>query len=150
MVSLMQTSQDLSPFTPVLGGLAFIAFWISVNFLVSRRGWHAFAVRYPAATRPAGDAYGSPFMYFGSFRTHYNCIVKIVLSDAGVYFYPSVLARSFHHPFIVPWGSVKRIEKKDGFFWSRYRLDIEDPAGEIHFTLPLKAEHEVLKYHKTA
>ena len=55
------------------------------------------------------------------------------------------MARAFHAPFMVPWTSVRRVEKKTGLL-PRYRLDIEDAAGEIHVTLPAKAEYELLKY----
>jgi hypothetical protein len=150
MSSPTQASQDLSPLTPILGGLVFIALWILVSFLVSRRGWCAFAARYPARNRPVGKAYASPFTHFGLLRSHYGWAVKVVLSDSGVYFLPSLLFRAFHSPFLVPWASVKRVEKRNGFLWPRYRLDVEDPAGEIHVTLPSKAQDELLRYRKTA
>jgi hypothetical protein len=150
MPSAFQQFVRESPYSPMAFGLLFVGFWVSINFLVSRLGWHAFAARYPARNRPAGQAYGSLFTHFGLLRSHYSCAVKIILSDKGVYFLPSLLTRAFHHPFLVPWVSVKRVAKKDGLLWSRYLLDVEDPAGEIHVTLPLKAEHELLKYQKSA
>jgi hypothetical protein len=50
---------------------------------------------------------------------------------------------------LVPWASVRRVEKKTGLI-PRYRLDIEDAAGEIHVTLPAKVEHELLRYRQAA
>jgi hypothetical protein len=146
----MQASQDLSPLTPILGGFVFIAIWILVSFLISRAGWHAFAIRYPARRRPVGKAHASPFTSFGLLRSRYSWAIKVVLSDSGVCFLPSLLFRAFHSPFLVPWASVKRVEKRNGFLRPRYHLDVEDPAGEIHVTLPSKVEHELLRYHKAA
>ncbi len=58
------------------------------------------------------------------------------------------LFRAFHPPFLVPWASVRRVEKKDSFFLRGYRLDIEDAAGEIHVLLPKKVEDDLFKYYK--
>jgi hypothetical protein len=138
-----------SPYSPVLFGLFFIAIWALVNFLVSRGGWHAFASRYRAQSRPVGGVWGSPFTSFGLLRSHYTYCVRVVFCDAGVHLSTSLLARAFHAPFIVPWASVSRVEKKTGLL-PRYRLDIEDIAGEIHVTVPEKAEHELLKYKQAA
>ena len=60
------------------------------------------------------------------------------------------LFRAFHPPFLVPWASVRRVEKLEGFFCQRYRLDIEDAAGKIHVLLPKKVENVLFKHHTTA
>jgi hypothetical protein len=93
-------------------------------------------------------AYNSPSSWFGIIFACYRNVVRVVFTDAGVYFYAMFLFRAFHPPFLVPWQSVKRVEKKEGFFGHRYRLDIEDAAGEIHVRLPGKAGHDLFKYYK--
>jgi hypothetical protein len=138
-----------SPYFPVLGGLLFVAFWLLINLLVSRVGWHAFAAQHPAPTRPPGGTWASPFTSFGLLRSHYTYCVRVVFCDAGIYFSTSLLARAFHAPFLVPWASLKRVEAKTGLL-PRYRLEIEDAAGEIHVTLAAKAKHELLRYRKAA
>jgi hypothetical protein len=111
-------------------------------------GWNSFAVRYPAQTRPEGTAHNSPSAWFGTFLARYSNVVRVVFTDAGVYFYAQFLFRAFHPPFLVPWESVKRIEKKRLLFWFRYRMDIEDSAGEIHLILPVNIERELIRYKK--
>ncbi|HEY2081322.1 MAG TPA: hypothetical protein VGI88_00950 [Verrucomicrobiae bacterium] len=133
---------------PFLFPFFFVGMWVFVGFKISRMGWNAFAVRYSAPTRPTGRAYSSPFTQFGSFLARYKNVVQIVFTDAGVYFYAVFLFRAFHPPFLVPWESVKRIEKKRWLFWHRYRLEIRDVAGEIHVSLPESIERELLQYRK--
>ena len=58
------------------------------------------------------------------------------------------LFRAFHPPFLVPWASVRRIEKADGPFRQVYRMDIEDTVGEIHVLLPTSMEQELFRYHR--
>jgi len=128
----------------------FIGMWILVNLIVAHMGWRSFSSRYPAVSRPAGRAYSSPSSWFGSIFASYRNVVRVVFTDRGIYFYVLFLFRAFHPPFLVPWASVRRVEKKDGFFLRGYRLDIEDPAGEIHVLLPKKVEDDLLRYHDAA
>jgi hypothetical protein len=111
-------------------------------------GWHAFATRYPMQARPSGTAYNSPSSWFGIIFACYRNVVRVVFTDAGVYFYAMFLFRAFHPPFLVPWQSVKGVEKMDGFFGPRFRLDIEDAAGEIHVLLSRKVENELHRYYR--
>src|SRR6266404_3585283 len=144
MSPLQTNEQEFWPSFP----LFFVGMWVFVSFVISRMGWNAFAERYPAETRPTGTAYSSPSTWFGIFLARYGNVVRVVFTDAGVYFYALFLFRAFHRPFLVPWESVKRVERKKIFLWSRYRLDIEDAAGEIHVILPLSIEHDLLKHKK--
>jgi hypothetical protein len=130
--------------------LFFIGMWILISFTVSRMGWRSFSSRYPAPFRPPGLAYASPFSRFGSIFASYRDVVRVIVTDTGIYFYPMFLFRPFHRPFLLPWTSVRRIEKKAGFFRQGYRLDIEDAAGEIHVLLPTKAEADLFRFHKLA
>ncbi|HEY1051455.1 MAG TPA: hypothetical protein VGE39_16900 [Prosthecobacter sp.] len=129
--------------------LAFAALWIVISFVISRAGWHAFATRYPAPSRPAGRAYGSPNSWFGRHvPASYNNVVRVIFTDAGIYFYTLFLFRAFHRPFLLPWDSVQKIEKKEIFFklFRSYHLEIEDPAGKIRVRLPLKVEADLFRH----
>src|SRR6266516_56545 len=134
--------QEFWPFFPIF----FVGMWLSVSFVISRMGWNAFAERYSSETRPQGTAYSFQSTWFGIFLARYGNVVRVVFTDAGVYFYAFFLFRAFHRPFLVPWESVRRVERKKVFFWPRYRLDIEDAAGEIHVILPLSVAHDLLRY----
>lgn len=139
-------SHDVFPFFPVF----FVFMWVSVSFIISRFGWKSFATSYPIKVRPAGYAYNSPFVRFGNIIANYRNVVRVIFTDKGIYFYVFFMFRAFHSPFLVPWDRVKRIERKNGFFWSRYRIDIEDAAGEIHVILPLSIEPDLIKFKKAS
>ena len=145
MASSQAQANELWPLFPVF----FIGVWLFVSLTISRMGWSSFAERYPAQTRPRGMAYRSPSTSFGSFARYGN-VVHVIFTDAGVYFYASVLFRPFHSPFLVPWESVKRVEKKRVLFWPRYRIDIQDSSGEIHVILPVSVENALLLHERLA
>jgi hypothetical protein len=128
--------------------LFFLGMWTLVVFVVSHMGWRSFSNRYPAQSQPPGQAYSSPSSWFGSIFASYRNVVRVVFTEAGVYFYTMFLFRAFHPPFLVPWASIRRVEKKNGLWGQRYRLDVEDAAGEIHVLLPTTVEADLFRYHK--
>ncbi len=138
-------SQYLLPIFPF-----FFVGMLLVSAKISRTGWRSFAERYPVNNRPAGRSYTSPYTRFAGFNASYKGVVRVIFTDEGVYFSVLFLFRPFHSPFLVPWQSVKQVEREQGFFKDRYRVDIEDAAGEIHVTLPLSAEDDLSKYRKAA
>ena len=138
--------EEFWPFFPIF----FVGMWVLVCFIISHMGWRSFSARYAMQTRPPGRVYASPSSWFGSIFASYRNVVRVVFTDAGIYFYAMFLFRAFHPPFLVPWASVRRVEKKDGFFCQRYRVDIEDAAGEIHVLLPTKVEDDLFRHHKAA
>ena len=133
---------------PLLFPLFFVGLWVGVGFVISRMGWHSFATRYLARSQPVGTAYRSPSSWFGVIFASYRNVVRVTFTEAGVYFSVMFLFRAFHPPFLVPWSSVKRVEKKVGLFVTRFRMDIEDASGEIHVLLPLKAERDLFAFTK--
>jgi len=126
--------------------LLFIGMWVMVSFIISKVGWNTFATRYPARSKPAGKSFTSSRTWFGTYLAGYRNVVRVIFTDAGVYFYTAYLFRAFHSPFLVPWDKVKRIEKYKVFFGFQYDLDINDGLGEIHAVLPASAEHDLRKY----
>jgi hypothetical protein len=131
---------------PLLFPFFFVGIWVSVCFVISRMGWHSFATRYPVQNRPAGTAYNSPSSWFGNIFASYRNVVRVVFTETGIYFYAMFLFRAFHPPFLVPWTSVKRIERKAGLFGPRLRMDIEDASGEIHVLLSPKVERDLFAF----
>jgi hypothetical protein len=146
MHSSTQSPPDIPP---AIIPFFFVGMWLLVSLINSQFGWRSFSSRYPAQSRPPGVAHNSPSSCFG-FLGHYRNVVRVVFTDAGVYFYVVFLFRAFHPPFLVPWDSVKRIEKKDGFFGSYYWLEIENDAGRVRLRLPGKIEDDLSRYHKAA
>jgi hypothetical protein len=143
-MSSSSNPQEFWPFFPI----AFVGIWLGVMFVISLSGWHWFAIRYPAQTRPSGTAYTSPSTRFWFFLAGYRNVVRVILTQEGIYFYVLFLFRPFHPPFLVPWESVARVEKTTRFFWPCYQIDIADSAGKIHVILPRKIESDLLRFRK--
>jgi hypothetical protein len=146
----MHTSTKLLPpdFWPISIFLfCFVYIWLLI-FLITRQfsGWRSFAERYPAQVRPTGSTYTASKYWVGKMPFYKNC-VRIIFTDAGVYFYMRFFFRLFHPPFLLPWESVKRIEKVHGFFGSRYLLKIEDAVTRVQLELPEKVEHDLSRYY---
>ena len=138
-------------YIPILFPFLFIAIWLVMGFFLSRTGWKAFADCYPAPDRPSGKAYQSRAAQFNDWAHYKSNTVRIILTDTGVYFSVLLLFRTFHPPFLVPWESVKRIQKKKIFFWHSIQIDVEDPVGKICVLLPTNIEEELLRYsHRTS
>ncbi len=126
----------------------FAGMWVFVGFFISQSGWRGFAERYAAGDRPDGTAYTAPRAWFGSIFASYNNVARVIFTDRGIYVYAMFLFRAFHPPFLLPWESVKKVEKKKGFFTDSYRMDIEDTPGELHLLLPENVENDLFKYYQ--
>lgn len=127
--------------------IVFITMWIGVSFIVSRFGWHAFALRYPCPARPTGQSYTATFARFGYQFISYHRIIKAIFTSSGVYCYAGFWFRLGHQPFLVPWSSVVNVERKNGIFSHYYQLIIQDAAGKIQLTLPRRIEGELSRYY---
>jgi|GEM_PF-1919742 len=124
--------------------------WLLVVFIISRAGWHTFAMRYPAAQQPPGEMYNSPVTRFGIMMpARYSGVVRIVFTNEGLYFSVMFLFRAFHAPFLVPWRSVKQIESTYSFLLlPHYKMEIESEAGRMHVTLPVAVDKELYRFKK--
>ena len=123
-----------------------IALWVIVGFVISRMGWHQFAKKYASVTRPLGRSFHCQIVWFGSIFASYRNAVRIVISDAGIYFYPIILFRAFHPPFLVPWDKVVGVIKRKRFFIVSQELKIRDDAGEIHIGMSESAVLELQRF----
>jgi hypothetical protein len=142
----MDPAKTSLPALLVFVPLAFAAAWLFAAFVVSRSGWRKFAQRYPATVQPRGMVCKSPLSRFGNILGTYRNVVRVIFGEKGIHFSVLFLFRPFHPPFLLPWSSVRRIEKTSGFFGQRYCLEITDPAGQIKVWLPLSAEPLLSQY----
>ncbi len=116
-------------------------------------GWSSFAKRYPAESRPAGNAYSvlNCWWWDRSFSRYiYDRArgLRVIFTDAGIYFYRMSLSRVGHPPFLLPWESARSVQKGHGVFRNFYVLEIEDAAGKFRLKLPERIEHDLARYQK--
>ena len=125
--------------------LVFLCMRLLVTGIISRCGWVSFSNRHRASSRPSGTAYNCQVLTFGSWVRYKNA-VRVIFTDSGVYFFPIVLFKLFHPPFMVPWASVVDFQMKDSLFGPYAWLEINDPVGRIRIRLTAKAENNLVKY----
>lgn len=139
------TSNYLLILVSVLSSFAGLVF---VFFLLSQLGWRSFADRLPARARPPGTPHTVRTVWFRSRFVRYNNAVRVIFSPAGLYLYHWLPLLPFHPPVLIPWPSLRSIEKKETRFATTYTLNILDPAGEMHLLLSPKAEPDLFKFAK--
>ncbi|SRR5260221_14126278 len=110
-------------------------------------GWGSFAKRYPAQARPEGNAYS---VLSCRFYNVYNrgIGIRVIFTETGIFFYMTFLSRLAHPPFLLPWESVKRVEKGHGVFGEYYIMEIKDAAGTFRLDLNRNVEHDLSRYYK--
>jgi hypothetical protein len=146
-LALLPAPADYLTFVVIIFFLVFV--WVLVLLMLSQvpGGWGSFAKRYPAQTRPAGttfsiSSYGSGKLW-GRGKG-----VRVIIADTGIYFYMVFCCRAGHKPFLLPWESVKRIEKGHGLFGNFYIVEVEDTIRKFWVQLPGKSEHDLSRYYK--
>lgn len=128
-------------------GSAFL--WVLMCLMVGQipGGWISFAKRHPAQARPDGEVYSvlscESFNHVSGGKG-----IRLIFTDAGIYFYMFFLGRPGHPPFLLPWGSVKSVKRKYGFLDDYYRIHVRDAAGKFSVDLPLKVEQDLSRHHK--
>ncbi len=132
----------------MFGGV-FVFVLISLADAKAQGGWSSFAKRYHAQTRPDAKAYRVPSWRYCNVNC--NAIgLRVILTDTGIYLYKVFPSSFAHPPFLLPWKSVKRIQKGYGFFGEYSILEIEDSAGKLRLNLSNKIEHELARYQNSA
>lgn len=113
----------------------FVGMWLFVSFMLASHGWVRFATAYRCDTRPVGSSFSVPYASFGALGPRYNGVVRAVVTQSGLYLYNFILFRAFHHPFILPWSSIERVERYS-FLWSGgYDLHIRDGVGSFQMRI---------------
>jgi hypothetical protein len=150
------SSVKSSPFPFLLFVGVAISLSLQMSYFSSRKGgWFLFVMRYPVPNRPVAAAYTAKLAKFGSasegqFRSSYKNVVRVMFTDGGIYFYvwPFLPTRAFHQPFLLPWPTVKRAEKSDGYLGEGCKLTIVDGYSKICLILPVKAEHDLFRFYQ--
>lgn len=136
---------------PVIG----MGLWVVVCFFVARGGWGRFARKYRTHAKmtlklgPVEKMHDVPKMGFVIGRGWYRYMVRVILMEEGIYFRAILPFRLFHAPFLLPWASVRSVEKRRGYFVEdRYQIEVADDAdvGSMELYLPVEAGKELEKY----
>ncbi len=128
--------------------LGFIGAWLFISFCISQTGWSSFARRHRARTRPPGRTHRATNSWFRGPFSAYGNLISVVFGETGIHVRVVFLFRPFHPPFLVPWASVSRVEKKFGFFGQQYRVDIHDDAGQLHMIVPRSARDDLMAHYR--
>jgi hypothetical protein len=105
----------------------FITLWCFILWIISLSGgWRKLADRY---TMP-GDFQGQ-ILRFQSARlnwSNYSNILRIGLSEHGLYLSPMALFRPFHPPLFIPWEEIEA-EPFQRAMWRGYQLRFRTVPG---------------------
>lgn len=136
---------------PVIG----VGLWVVVCYFVARSGWERFARKYQALGKktlrlgPVEQVHDVPKMGFRIGRGWYRYMVRVILMEEGIYFRAILPFRLFHSAFLLPWSSVRSVEKRRGYFVEdRYQLEVVDDedTGSMELYLPAAAGEELQRY----
>jgi hypothetical protein len=130
-------------------GVAYLWALVTLADAQVKGGWGSFAKHYPAQTRPIGSAYRVSSCRFCNVYSRGRGI-RVIFTDTGIYFYMTFFYRLAHPSFLLPWESVKRIEKGYGFLGEYYIMEIKDAAGAFRLDLPKTIEYDLSRYYKLA
>src|SRR5580658_9041928 len=146
-LALLPAPADYLTFVVVIFFFVFV--WVLVLLMLSQvpGSWGSFAKRYPAQTRPAGNTYSISSYGSGKLWGRGKG-VRVIIADTGIYFYMVFCCRAGHKPFLLPWESVKRIEKGHGLFGNFYKVEVEDTIRKFWVQLPGKSEHDLSRYYR--
>jgi hypothetical protein len=144
---LAQLPPDFWTIVVVIFGGVFLFVVVSLADAQATGGWGSFAKRYPALTRPAGNVYSVSSWRIRNVYDPGRCL-RIIIADTGIYFYMTFFRRLAHPPFLLPWESVKRVEKGHGFLGEYYIVEVKDAAGAFSLNLPRKVERDLSRYYK--
>jgi hypothetical protein len=139
---------DFWVFVVIIFSGIFLFVLVSLADAQAAGGWASFAKRYPAHIRPAGNAYSvSSWRYCNLYDNGFfgGLWLRVIFTDSGIYCFKTFHRRFAHPPFLLPWASVKRIEKGNEFV-----VEVEDAAGVLSLYLPRKVEYDLFRYYKAA
>ncbi len=144
---LAQLPSDFWLIVVVIFAGVFLVVLISYADAQAEGGWSSFVKRYPAKTKPAGNACRVPSWTYCD--VHWNARgLRVIFTDEGIYFFKPFRGRLAHPPFLLPWKSVKGIKKERGFMGEYLALEIEDAAGKLKLDLSEEIAHELKKHGK--
>jgi hypothetical protein len=107
--------------------LYFSALWCLILWIIALTGgWRKLAGRY----RHLGDIQGQ-ILRFQSARlnwSNYSNILRIGLSERGLYLSPMAIFRPFHPPLFIPWEEIEA-EPFQRALWRGYQLRFRSVPG---------------------
>jgi hypothetical protein len=118
--------------------IIFIAWWILVLFILSKRGWQEFSERYNAFGNFSGTRAGIVSTRIK--KIQYNGSIVLRYDSQGIYLLPLLIFRLFHKPIFIPWSEVKAVRKRKMSFWRIYELIV---GADLDFVLILS--HNVFR-----
>jgi hypothetical protein len=161
IVAILEVQNKHLPQPSDIGGFLFFllcgfGLYVLIALMVSTipGGWGSFAKSFPAKDRPDGVAYSALGCWwwdrsFSRYLHNKSIGLRIIFTDAGIYFYRTFISRIGAPPFLLPWDSVKRIHKShDGFRGHFFVLEVENSTGKFKLELPERIEQELSRFQK--
>lgn len=108
---------------PYLFPIFFGGLWLVMSaFFALSSGWWSLAKRFRAAERPEGETINGQVKQMGMVPE--NRVTHLVVSQAGLYLYASLLFRFMHPALLIPWSSVGRPREVKNLWWSTYEYEL--------------------------
>jgi len=113
---------------PLFVPLFFIGLWLFISALFAfGSGWWSLARRFRAAARPEGQEVVGQVKKMGLLRE--NRITHLIVSESGLYLYPSLLFRFLHPALLIPWSRVGQAQKIKTLWWHTYSFDLDSTTS---------------------
>lgn len=103
----------------------FIGVWILASFILSRIGWHKFAIHYKSNIKFNGKNIGPCSGFVNDIK--FNNALNIIYNREGIYLSVFIPFRLFHPPLFIPWSEVTLIEDSLSFLIKETKLVIGNP-----------------------
>ena len=106
--------------------IVFPLLWMGIVFMISfMSGWQSLAQRYATIIEAPTNTRSMASGMVGFSR--YNNVLKVGLSDRGIYLSVFILFRPGHKPLFVPWSDISEVRQVDYFFRKMYNIKIGSP-----------------------
>jgi hypothetical protein len=143
-----QLPQDFWVIVVIIFGGVFMFVLVSYADAQASGGWNSFVKRYSAKTRPLGNAYSVSSWTYCNVHCWNPRGLRVIFTDTGIYFYKTFPSRLAHPPFLLPWKSVRCVNKGNGFFGEYYIVEVKDAAGTFSLDLHRRVENDLSRYYK--
>ena len=130
---------------PLWFPLFFIGMWLFMSaFFAFISGWLSLARRFRATSRPEGQKVTGQVKQMGVVPE--NRVTHMIVSDAGLYLYASLLFRLLHPALLIPWPDVRLVREIKTLWWYSYELDL----GSVTSLRVTRSAYEVLRRYVAA
>ncbi len=95
--------------------IGFSAYWFFLSWLIARiSGWAQLAEHYSASYKFEGELHLSRYGLFKN-TSKYHKLLKVGISEEGLYLSMAAFFRVGHPPLLIPWGDISYINQKGRF-----------------------------------